>query len=75
MRTAWDRIRRNHAKLLDGLQPLIAVRDGRSGQAELRLVVGPIGNPAAAAKLCASLAAAGLSCQPTLFEGQRLAQR
>lgn len=75
MRTAWDRIRRNHAKLLDGLQPVIAVRDGRSGQPELRLVVGPIGNPAAAAKLCTSLAAAGLSCQPTLFEGQRLAQR
>jgi hypothetical protein len=75
MRSAWDRIRRNHAKLLDGLQPLIAVRDSRSGQAELRLVVGPIGNPAAAAKLCASLAAAGLSCQPTQFEGQRLAQR
>lgn len=75
MRAAWDRIRRNHAKQLDGLQPVIAVRDGRSGQPELRLVVGPIGNPAAAAKLCSSLAAAGLSCQPTLFEGQRLAQR
>jgi hypothetical protein len=75
MRTAWDRIRRNHAKLLDGLQPLIAIRDGRGGQAELRLVVGPIGTPAAAARLCSSLAAAGLSCQPTQFEGQRLAQR
>ncbi len=75
MRTAWDRIRRNHATLLEGLRPLIAVRDGRGGQVELRLVVGPIGNAAGAAKICAALAASGLSCQPTMFEGQRLALR
>jgi hypothetical protein len=75
LRTAWDRIRRNHAGLLEGLRPIVAIRDGRSGQVELRLVVGPISNAAAAAKLCASLAAAGLSCQPTMFEGQRLALR
>lgn len=75
LRNSWDRIRRNHASLLDGLRPLIAVRDGRGGQVELRLVVGPIGNAADAARLCASLAATGLSCQPTMFEGQRLASR
>lgn len=75
MRTAWERIRRNHANLLEGLRPVIAVRDGRGGQVDLRLIVGPIGNAAAASKLCASLAAAGLSCQPTVFEGQRLASR
>jgi hypothetical protein len=75
LRAAWERIRRNHASLLDGLRPVIAVRDGRSGQIELRLIVGPIGNAGAAAKLCASLAAAGLSCQPTMFDGQRLALR
>jgi hypothetical protein len=75
LRAAWDRIRRNHASLLDGLQPVIAVREGRNGQVELRLVAGPIGNAAAAARLCASLAAAGLSCQPTAYDGQRLALR
>jgi hypothetical protein len=75
LRTAWDRASRNHGVLLDGLRPLIAVRDGRPGQVELRLVVGPIGNAAAAARLCAALAGAGLSCQPTMFEGQRLALR
>ena len=57
------------------MRPIIAIREGRAGQVDLRLVVGPIGNAAAAAKLCASLAAAGLSCQPTLFDGQRLALR
>jgi hypothetical protein len=75
LRSAWERIRRNHAALLEGLRPVIAIRDGRGGQVELRLVVGPIGNAAAAARLCAALAAAGLSCQPTMFEGQRLALR
>jgi pyruvate/2-oxoglutarate dehydrogenase complex dihydrolipoamide acyltransferase (E2) component len=75
LRSAWDRASRNHGVLLDGLRPLIAVRDGRAGQVELRLVVGPIGNAAAAARLCAALAGAGLSCQPTMFEGQRLALR
>lgn len=75
LRSVWDRASRNHGVLLDGLRPLIAIRDGRAGQVELRLVVGPIGNAAAAAKLCAALAAAGMSCQPTMFEGQRLALR
>ncbi len=75
VRTVWDRAIRNHGALLDGLRPLIAVRDGRAGQVELRLVAGPISNAAAAAKLCAALAGAGLSCQPTMFEGQRLALR
>jgi hypothetical protein len=75
LRNVWERASRNHGVLLDGLRPLIAVRDGRAGQVELRLVVGPIGNAAAAAKLCAALAAAGMSCQPTMFDGQRLALR
>ncbi len=75
LRTAWDRLRRNHSAHLDGLHPVIAVRDGRGGHVELRLVAGPIANAATAARLCASLAAAGLSCQPTAFDGQRLAVR
>jgi hypothetical protein len=75
LRVAWDRIKRNHASLLDGLRPVIAIRDNRGGQVELRLIVGPIANAATAARLCASLASAGLSCQPTMFEGQRLALR
>ncbi len=75
LRNAWERIRRTHAVQLEGLRPVIGIRDGRTGQVELRLVVGPITNAAAAAKLCATLAMAGLSCQPTTFDGQRLALR
>jgi hypothetical protein len=75
MSATWDRIRRKHATLLDGLRPLITVRDGRGGQIELRLVAGPLSNRAAAAKLCAPLAATGIHCEPAAFEGQRLVQR
>jgi hypothetical protein len=42
---------------------------------ELRLVVGPLANAATAARLCAALANAGTTCQPTVFDGQRLAIR
>lgn len=75
MRAAWNQIRRNHAALLDGLRPVIGIRDGKGGQADLRLIVGPVSNAAAAAKLCASLTVAGQSCQPATFDGQRLALR
>ena len=75
LRNSWERIRRTHSSTLEGLRPVIGIRDGRSGHVELRLVVGPISNAANAAKLCATLAMSGLSCQPTTFEGQRLALR
>ncbi|ARQ01752.1 hypothetical protein CAK95_23625 [Pseudorhodoplanes sinuspersici] len=75
IRTAWNQIRRNHASLLDGLRPVIGVRDGKGGQVDLRLIAGPIANAATAAKLCASLAASNQPCQPATFDGQRLALR
>lgn len=73
MRAAWERIRRAHGAQLEGLRPLIGVRDGRQGQVELRLVVGPVSGHAEAYRKCAALAAAGMFCQLTGFEGQRLA--
>ncbi|MET0277495.1 MAG: hypothetical protein ABW198_04100 [Pseudorhodoplanes sp.] len=75
LRNVWERVRRTHSSSLEGLRPVIGIRDGRSGQVELRLVVGPISNAANAAKLCATLAMGGLSCQATTFDGQRLALR
>jgi len=53
---------------------VIAIREGaKPGSMELRLVAGPLANASIAARLCAALAAAGQSCQPTVFDGQRLA--
>ena len=60
--------------LIDGLRPVVSIRDGaRPGEVELRLVAGPLPNAGLAARLCNSLAALGLVCQPALFDGQRLA--
>jgi hypothetical protein len=76
LRTLWSSIRSKHAGLIDGLRPLVSIREGaRVGEVELRLVAGPLLNAGDAARLCASLAAAGSVCQPALFDGQRLALR
>jgi hypothetical protein len=75
-RSLWSALKAQHGPVLDGLRPLVAVREnGAGGAIELRLVVGPLANAAAAARLCATLATAGLACQATVFEGQRLALR
>jgi len=76
LRNAWTAIKRNHSELFEGLYPIIAVRDGtRPGSLDLRLIIGPLTNAAAAARLCGKVANAGLSCQPAIFDGQRLALR
>ena len=45
--------------------------NGRAKNAELRLVVGPLPDVEAAARLCANLSAIRRYCQPVAFEGQR----
>jgi hypothetical protein len=70
----WAGIRSAHLQILDGLTPVVALRENpRSHKTELRLVVGPLANAAAAAQLCASLTAVRLSCLPTMFDGHNLA--
>jgi hypothetical protein len=74
LRALWNSLRGKHAALFQGLRPVVAIREGsRPGDMELRLVAGPMINAAAAARLCNHLAIAGMVCQPTLFDGQRLA--
>jgi hypothetical protein len=51
---------------------VVAVREnGKTHGAELRLVIGPLDDAEAAARLCATLAATHHYCQPVAFEGQR----
>ncbi|MBI3433746.1 MAG: hypothetical protein HY056_01495 [Proteobacteria bacterium] len=71
LRVAWTALKSNQNILVDGLQPLISVRD-KSDAVELRLVVGPLANAALAARLCAAFASAGRQCEPAVFDGQRL---
>jgi hypothetical protein len=77
IRAQWGMLKAQHPKLLEGLTPVVSVRDLRQRRAvELRLVAGPLTNANAAAQLCAALNAAGLpACQPAVFDGQRLALR
>lgn len=74
LKTLWSTLKNNQSGMLDGLRPVIAIREGqRPGSVELRLVAGPIANANIAARLCAALAAAGQVCQPAVFDGQKLA--
>ena len=76
LRALWASVRGNHGAALDGLRPLVSIRDGdKSGSTELHLIAGPLVNAGAAARICAGLQAKGVTCQTTVFDGQRLAAR
>jgi hypothetical protein len=60
---------------LDKLRPSVVLYDTKSGTPEMRLVLGPLPNVASASKLCASLTTAGVNCQTSVFDGQRMAWR
>jgi hypothetical protein len=74
LRSLWSNLKSAQPALFDGLRPVIAIREGQKPVGiELRLIAGPLPNASIAARLCASLGAAGQSCQPAVFDGQRLA--
>ena len=70
----WSSVKANFGPLLAGLYPVIG-RDHRFGHFPFRLLIGPVPNETAAARLCANLAPAGIECHPARFEGPELAQR
>ena len=76
LRELWVKLRGNHGAALGSLRPLVSIQEGaKPGRMELRLIAGPLANAGAAARTCASLQARGVSCQTTVFDGQRLALR
>jgi hypothetical protein len=76
LRMLWTQVKSRHGTLLEGMRPIIVIREpARAGAVELRLVVGPIPSASLAAKLCVAMNAAGALCQPAVFDGQRLALR
>lgn len=76
LRARWATLRGNHGSTLDGLRPVISIKEGsKAGTVELRLVAGPIPNAAAAARVCARLQTNNVPCIPTVFDGQRLSLR
>jgi hypothetical protein len=75
LRALWASARGHDPALFEGLYPVVAVRENmRTKGAQLRLIVGPIADIEAAARLCASLVAAHRYCRPAGFEGERLAE-
>lgn len=75
LRSRWETLKGRHMAALEGLQPLVAVRETASKGIELHLIAGPLANAAAAARLCAALADAGAACQPGPYDGQTLSLR
>ncbi len=76
LRTRWAGIHAAHPQLFEGLEPVAAVRPAtKTRPAELRLIVGPVTTPEAAAQLCASLAPFRVFCRPAQFGGDHLALR
>jgi hypothetical protein len=73
LRTLWTTLKMNQPGLLEGLRPVVSIREGQKAALELRLVIGPLANASVAARLCATFAAAGQACQPAVFDGQKLA--
>jgi hypothetical protein len=76
MRARWQTLRQEHPALLEGMQPIVSVREApRSNKIELRLVVGPLAHPGEATQLCQALSMFGMFCQPAVYDGQHLALR
>lgn len=71
----WNAAKTQHPRLLAGLRPIYSVRPDRMGNSEMRLIIGPLPNAGAAARLCATLGAADVMCSTRPFEGQRLVVR
>lgn len=75
LRALWAAVKSRHEFALEGLRPIMAVRERAPGSVEFRLVAGPLPTAAAAARLCAMLGSVSATCQPAVFDGQRLALR
>jgi hypothetical protein len=75
LRALWRGLLKYRANAaLAKLRPIIVIREGHGGLGmQLRLVAGPLGDAAAAAKICAAMVENKRPCETTVFEGQRLA--
>jgi hypothetical protein len=73
LRALWRGLLKSNTALA-ALRPIIVVRERNNGLGmQLRLVAGPLGDAAAAARICAGLVESERSCETSVFDGQRLA--
>ena len=75
LRALWRGLLKSNISLAS-LRPIIVVKERNNGLGmQLRLVAGPLGDAAGAAKICAALTASERICETTVFDGQRLAMK
>ncbi len=73
LRAHWGSVKSGHAAMLEGLRPLVSVRQSsRPGFTEFHLVAGPVADADAATRLCQALTSVRVPCRPSTFDGQRL---
>jgi hypothetical protein len=73
LRALWSGVRKAHPSQFAALRPVLAIRQNKNGFGlQVRVIAGPIPDAAAAANLCAMLAADSRGCETTIFDGQRL---
>jgi hypothetical protein len=74
LRALWRGLLKSRSNApLTALQPIIVIREGPGGRGmQLRLVAGPLGDAATAAKLCAVMTENNRHCETAVFDGQRL---
>jgi hypothetical protein len=74
LRALWRGLLKSRANApLTELQPIMVIREGSGGRGmQFRLVAGPLGDAAAAAKLCAAMTENDRHCETAVYDGQRL---
>ena len=72
VRMLWNAAKARHGRLFGNLRPIVVRREDGTGNTDYRLVVGPLSNASAAAKLCATLGAADTMCSTRPYQGERL---
>jgi hypothetical protein len=77
LRALWRGLLKSRTNApLAALQPIIVIKESNSGLGmQLRLVAGPLGDAAAAAKICAAMVENQRPCETAVFDGQRLAMK
>ncbi|HET7680893.1 MAG TPA: hypothetical protein VFK79_12275 [Xanthobacteraceae bacterium] len=72
LRILWKTAKAQHGRLIGNLSPIVVRREDRAGSPEYRLVLGPLVNAGAAAKLCATLGSSEVMCSTRPYQGERL---
>lgn len=75
LRALWRGLLKSNSEVA-ALRPIMVLKETSSGLGmQLRLVAGPLGDAAAAAKICAVLIENNRHCETAVFDGQRLAMK